>query len=717
MGFAGVHSIRPSRARTAPCATPPRLVVVFAVALALVGCTTSKTEQRDLWPADAAVADAAADTTPEPLDTAPNPAALSAGPSAPPAYRQMGTGQFIGRGRRLLPESVVEPADDDTYSVNLIDVPIAQAAKAILGDTLAVPYSLAPKVEGTITLLTTNPLSRSDMLETFNTVLELNGLSLKLEHNVYTIEALPATVGVSRFRLGQRTNPADRAVYVLPLKYVSTTEMIRILQPIVSSSVVLSSNSQRNILFATGSGADIEAILDAVSIFDIDVLQGKSVSLYVVRNAAPSTIAGELEQVFDAYEGGALEGVLRFLPNDALSSILIISSQPEYIARAEAWIERYEAATRSETRNAVVYHLDNRTAVDLLPVLSDLLSLGPAVVKDADADPDAAAPASDTNGTDAVGGGGTSGLPTVVADDVSNSIIAYGTAAQQQQIGRLISLLDEVAHQVLLEATIAEVALNDELAFGVRWFFESGNFAFNFTGIESGSLRPTAIIPSFNAIFAAADVRVAINALASVTDINIISSPSVLVLDNREAVLSVGDQVPIATQSVVSISDPDAPIVNSITQEDTGVILKVRPRVSSSGRVILEIQQEVSDVVATVTSGIDSPTIQQRLITTTVAVDHGQSVALGGLIRERREKSRDKVPVLGDVPVLGAAFRSTRDSDERTELLVIITPKLIHDATQAREVTDEFRRRLSGPGGLIKAVPRTTPHTFRRILR
>ncbi len=676
--------------------------------LILVGCVASKTEPGDLHPVQPVPPDTAGRTP----GATPAPAAPSGNVGTRSAYRQIGSGEFIGRTGRLLPEITIQQVDDGTYSVNLMEVPVAQATKAILGDTLGASYSLAPDAQGTITLLTTSPLNRNDLLETFNTVLELNGLSLKLENNVYVVEAIPATVGVSRFRLSARTRPADRAVYVLPLKFISATEMIRILQPIVSPSVTMSSNRQRNILFAGGSGADIDAILDAVSTFDIDVLRDKSVSLYTLRNADPSEIASELEQVFDAYEGGALEGVVRFVPNDTLSSILIISSQPDYVARAEAWIERFESAAGQEIRRAVIYHLENRTAVDLLPVLAELLSFGPSVVTDATA----TGATSGAAEAEASGGQRTGAPPRVVADDVSNAIIAFGTGAEQQQIGQLITRLDQVAHQVLLEATIAEVTLNDDLDFGVRWFFETGNFNFNFTGIQSGSVQPAALIPSFNAIFATSDIRAAINALDSVTDVNIVSTPSVLVLDNREALLSVGDKVPIATQSVVSTSDPDAPIVNSITQEDTGVILKVRPRVSSSGRVILEIDQEVSDVISTVTSGIDSPTIQQRIITTTVAVDDGQSVALGGLIRDRRERSRTKVPLLGDIPVAGTLFRSTSNKDDRTELLVIITPRLIHDASQARRVTDEFRRRLSGPSRLIQAGQRTTPRTLQYIV-
>jgi general secretion pathway protein D len=162
--------------------------------------------------------------------------------------------------------------------------------------------------------------------------------------------------------------------------------------------------------------------------------------------------------------------------------------------------------------------------------------------------------------------------------------------------------------------------------------------------------------------------------------------------------------VPIATQSAVSIGDPDAPIVNSIQFRDTGVILEVTPRVNASGLVVLDVFQEVSDVIATTTSDIDSPTIQQRSIESTVAVQSGDTVALGGLIRDRNEDSSSGVPLLSSIPLLGNLFKTTQTQVRRTELLVLITPRVVRDRSEALEVTDELRRRLSKLAPLEKRI-------------
>ena len=251
--------------------------------------------------------------------------------------------------------------------------------------------------------------------------------------------------------------------------------------------------------------------------------------------------------------------------------------------------------------------------------------------------------------------------------------------------------------QVLIEATIAEVTLTDDLEYGIQWFLKSANSQFNLSEPTAPGAAPRVFpgFPGFSYLFAsAADIRVTLNAIASVTDLNVISSPSLMVLDNQSAEIQVGDQVPVATQSAVSVTDPAAPVVNSIEYFDTGVILRVTPRVNAGGLVTMEIEQEVSDVSTTLTSGIDSPTIDQRRIRTTVAVQSGETVTLGGLIRDDRESSNSGVPVLREIPVLGKLFSTTTDFGERTELIVLITPRVVSNQLDARRVTEELRRRI-----------------------
>ncbi len=641
----------------------------------------------------------------------------SATVTGPRASRQVGTGVFLNSdvARQPLPTDplvVQEPGGE--YSVNLVNVPIVQATEAILGDTLNLDFAVESGVEGNITVLTSRPLRASDLLETFRVALDVNNLELAQEGGIYLVRESESVF--PRVRSFGVAGGTDQTVYALPLSFVSVDEMLRILQPIASPTTTLQAVPGRNILLASGSVTDIESVVDTVNLFDVDLLEGKSVSLVSLLSVDPETVAQELELVFDSYAGGALDGVISFVPNNELKSILIITSQPKYLVQAESWIRTYEASVSGEVHTAAIYRLENRAAVDLAPMLEELLSFGTLSLQEGADAPGAIDElvSSDPTQPTLASTAADPDVARIVADDVSNTIIVYATPGQHDEIARLIKRLDSVANQVLIEATIAEVRLTDELDFGVRWFLESGNFGFNFSGVSALS---GAVFPGFNATFTGgSEARVALNALSSVTDVNIVSSPSLLVLDNRQATLNVGDQVPVATQSSVTVNDPDAPIVNSITQLNTGVILNIRPRVSSSGRIILDIQQEVSDAVATTSSGIDSPTVQQRIITTSVAVDDGQSIVLGGLIRSRESETRNSVPLLGDIPLVGSLFRSKVDDVERTELLIFITPRVIRDPLAARQITDEYRSRLSKSIGVATLPDRSFSHQLKRIL-
>jgi general secretion pathway protein D len=167
-----------------------------------------------------------------------------------------------------------------------------------------------------------------------------------------------------------------------------------------------------------------------------------------------------------------------------------------------------------------------------------------------------------------------------------------------------------------------------------------------------------------------------------------------MALNNQEAVLQIGDQVPIITQQQQSTQDLNAPVVNSVELKDTGIILRVTPRVNSAGGVLLDIEQEASRVVQTTTSDIDSPTIQQRRIRTRVVLSDGEALVLGGLIQESTDRNKTGIPILSDIPVLGNAFRSVRDVNARTELLIFVRPYVVRDQQAARSASAEFRSRL-----------------------
>jgi general secretion pathway protein D len=280
----------------------------------------------------------------------------------------------------------------------------------------------------------------------------------------------------------------------------------------------------------------------------------------------------------------------------------------------------------------------------------------------------------------------------IAVDPANNALIIRARGSEYAGLERFLKEIDVAPDQVLIEVTIAEVTLNDTLKYGVEWYFKNADDQKYSLG---RALRPAATLPGFNFTYTIPDVEVALSALGSITDVQVISAPKLLTLNNRPANLQFGDQVPVITQTATGVRDAaDPTIVNSVQLRDTGIVLKVTPRISRGGTVFVDVNQEVSSAVQTTTSGIDSPTIQQRRISSTVAVQDGDSIALGGMIRQSDTRSNSGVPVLKDIPVVGNLFSSTSSLGARTELLIFLRPRIIPNAAAAREMTEQLKRGL-----------------------
>ena len=299
------------------------------------------------------------------------------------------------------------------------------------------------------------------------------------------------------------------------------------------------------------------------------------------------------------------------------------------------------------------------------------------------------------------GGGASSGANGSAEDSVriipngqNNAILLYATASERDTIEAMLRKIDILPLQVRIDATVAEVTLNDSLQYGTQFFFNAGiNGALNFSpaGTAAGALQQY----SGFVLSGPGNGQAALNALQAVTDVKVLSSPQVLVLDNEAARLQVGNLVPFLTQSSQSQITSNAPVVNSVDYRETGVILEVTPRVNSGGLVTMDISQEVSGVVpGTTTAGINSPTFSERNVSSRVVVEDGQTVGLAGLISDNASTSSSGIPWLKDVPILGLLAGRQENSRQRTELLVLITPRVVHDQRDARALTEDLRDQL-----------------------
>ena len=618
-----------------------------------------------------------------------------------------GTDRFVSPHRPVL-QAAKTTDGKDGYTLNLLNAPVAAAAKAVMGDTLGVNYTIDSRITGTISIQTSTAVDRDSLVDLFETALAVNGAAIVRHGNGYQIvpsnEALSVTPAISVSN-ATRGSPGI-AVQVIELQYIDAAEMQTILAPITRSGSILRIDQKRNQIVLAGTASDLRSIREAISVFDVDWMQGQSVALHPLQNSTPTELVEELNTIFGSDAGS---GVVRFIPNERLNSILVVTSRSKYLARAADWINRLDRRAASAESQLFVYDIQHRSAAELASVLQSVLSgeRGAIGTHSRNVAPDLSAVTISNTQPNASSDRASSGssvnpaasdLPYVVADLEKNALLISTTAEEYARIERILHQLDVAPKQVLLEAVIAEVRLNDELKFGLRWAVESGQFRLNLSDVATGFAG--AAFPGASFAYVTDNINVTLNALASITDVEIISSPNILALSNQKALLQVGDQVPIVTQQATSTTTGSAPVINSVELKDTGIILTVLPRVNSNGRVLLDIEQEVSNVVATTTSGIDSPTIQQRKIATKVLVGDGEALALGGLIQEQNSLERGQVPIVGDIPVIGNLFKNKTDTIRRTELVIFIRPRVVHNIHEAREITEEFRSRLDSSPAL-----------------
>ncbi len=636
-----------------------------------------------------------------------------------------GTGEYLGSTERKSEGETVPEAN--AITLNFQGTDLREFIKAVLGDVLGESFLIDPRVGGTVTIQTTTPLGKAEVLPLFEEILAMNGAAMVLTDGLYKIVPREAAVrGNLAPEISGAPDATGFAANIIPLRYIAALEMQKILEPFLTDPASLTIDSKRNLLILSGAGQEQALIRDTVAIFDVDWMRGMSTGLYPLSYVEPKTLKEELDAILQAVEGettgNLLDGLVRTVALERLNAILIISSTPAAQREMELWLQRLDKPGEYVGKRLYVYNVQNAKAVDLAGILSPVFGGGQdtTIKRPAELAP-GLRPVEVTNAPAAApnegqpqqppppaapqmprGEGVT--LPTddsvqIIADDVRNALVVLATPADYKMVEAAIRKLDVVPLQVLIEASILEVTLRDDLNYGVEWYFKNrldiNEGKSGVATLDLGASGIAAQAPSFSYIIKdAAGVNVALNALQNESDVDVLSSPSLMVLDNQTATINVGDEIPVPSRQSISNLDPSAPTVNEIQYRKTGVTLTVTPRVNSGGLVTMEIVQEVSSAVSTTTSDIDAPTIQNRMVESVVAINSGETIVLGGLIQDNASASESGIPGLHKIPLLGKLFGRTKNELSRTELLVLITPRVVGNRGEARAITDEFRAKL-----------------------
>ncbi|KJU85975.1 General secretion pathway protein D [Candidatus Magnetobacterium bavaricum] len=624
------------------------------------------------------------------------------------------------------------PALHNNISLFFDDADIFEIVHTVFGEIMKVNYLIDPRVKGRITFKTTAPVLGNDLLPIISTVFRLNGVSVMQEKGLYRIIPLtdiskePVPVNFGRHSKDVSVMGLS-LIQIVPLNFVGSKEMKDILTPFLSNGATISEVAGRNVIVISDTDENMKRLLQIVEIFDDDVFREVKVEMFVFKNLNIKDALEELKSAFPLLSAPSKEGLkIKYLIIERLNAILVIAPNDEYIHHFRKWVSVIDTVFEGARPKVYVYPLQNSEANHVVEILSQILSDSGGSTKTGTSSkptPTATpAPGSGTSGqktSASTTSSTTSAKPIHVSsssfvsqdtrifyDDKTNSLIILALPKDYMFIEDLIKKIDIVPRQVLIEAMIVEIQLNEGLEFGVEWFLNS-KFGGHDTNLNSWttsygtnvlSFDPTKPMATNAFTFAALNANSAVQGLlqtlSSKSTVNILSSPHILVTDNKEAKIQVGNKIPIATSST-NISGTTS-LQQTYQYTDTGVILKVKPHINDSGLVNLEVSQEVSDVGAVISNGVNSPTITTRNISTNMVVQDGKSVVMGGMIQESSDNSGKGIPILSDIPILGYLFGYHKNTVKKTELMVIITPRVVKSIDEAAKMTEEFKSKLTG---------------------
>ncbi|MGH8190405.1 MAG: secretin N-terminal domain-containing protein [Rhodanobacteraceae bacterium] len=657
-----------------------------------------------------------------------------------------------------------------TITFNFDNQPVQAAVQAILGDVLHANYAISPQVKGTVTFSTSQPVTKEEVLPILQMLLSWTGNALVQRSGSYLVvpvdQAAPGTLVPG---LGAVSPGSGYAAQLFPLHYVSAEAMQKLLKPFAEPKAFLLVDPIRNLLVMGGTPDELANYRNIIRTFDVDWLRGMSVAVIPLQHVQAEDLVGQLRTLFgeQGEKGQQMSSLVRLLPLKHSNSLVVITSQPSYIDEVRRLVTTIDNGAGNSS-GLYVYNVLNVKASDLARHLNELFGnttgngqqSSAGAVAPGFSPLEQAAPGSlgaqqgfggfssnnsfgngtgqgggDEFGSGGVGAGmvqgatqarrqqqmgqqGTLAFTTsegvrIAAVNENNQLLIRAKPGQWEKLLPVIERLDEKPLQVQIETRVLEVDLTGEFQFGVQYFLSH---------VESGSQIPPSAIPippiptpqpyGLFYTFAGRNLAAAISALDSSSDVKVLSAPSSVVLNNQETTFKVGEKIPVVqTYLAPGLGVGTAGVnVGQVQYIDTGVLLDVVPRVSPGGLVYMDVQQIVSK--PGVQDKFGNYTISNRALSTEVAVQSGQTVLLGGLIQQSNSTVNNGIPFLDRIPVVGHLFGNTDRNNSRTELIVLITPRIIRNPEDARRVTDEYQTQFESlrpilPGG--SAAPATLP--------
>lgn len=573
-------------------------------------------------------------------------------------------------------------------------------------------YNNQGKVNDTITLNLKAKVSKQQVFELAKQALAEKQISIKYNDGIFYLHHIDAKKSSKEYSVGVGRDiediPAEgeKAYQIVPLTFVNGRDIQTLIQDLtdVSTSVY----NRANAIIFHGVQSEIARAMNILKILDVPAANGRHIAMRKLTYISPTEFKKTVSEVLktEGFSGESISGTNLFniatMPR--LKAVIIHSSEKRIVERIKFWADNLDIPEAAADKSYLSYFPQYTKASELSDAITQLLNAEASVKEQAsgqaqeqnrlnqNANQNQQRNSRQRNSNSRSVNSSQENTPTVsssvindmavVADDKRNALIFYTEPAKYQSLLPILKQLDRPPMQVLLETRIVEVTLTEEFKHGVEWFVEKGNYTLGTAGLGA---NPGGIAWALTG----SDYNIAISLLESDNQVEILSSPRLVVRDGESANINVGSEIPIVVGQTNSIDNPNN-IQQQIQYRNTGVILDVTPTINAQGLVNMEVRQEVSEAGEDSVPGINSPIILNRSISTFVSAKSGQTVVLGGLISENNSNNEQKVPLLGDIPILGNLFQKGSDSTVRTELVIMITPKVLYQEEDINELKSLF---------------------------
>jgi general secretion pathway protein D len=614
----------------------------------------------------------------------------------------------------------------------------------VMAEIMKINYLIDPRVKGTVNIHTTGQLPAEEVFPIFQSILRLNGATAVEKDGLYEIvplsDAKKTYVPPTTLRGGTKVLSDEKyTIQIVSLKYIPATEASKLIKPFLSDGADIVEHPPHNILIISDVASNVKKSLDIIGLFDIDIFTDTRVRIYPVLNADVTEVAKEMERIFSSFEVStkSARGVgITFTPITRINSLLVVSSIPNIFEKVEGWLKELDRIPGEGSKLSVfVYYVQNAKAKDLADVLKEVFikAKEKKVEKGgapAETTPRGAKPAPTPTTPPAPGKEEVGGVPEgeigIVVDEPTNSLLIKAFHRDYRAILETIKKLDIYPKQVLIEVLLAEVTLDETNKFGIEWanFVSSHVTSSHAQGAALQSQPPvqtttdslgntttsplnpfTAPLASYGGLrYAIVELggrlSAAIDLAASQDRLKVISSPQIIASNNKEAKIQVGQSQPILTNTYTTpgvTSTTGAGVVEgTIEYKDIGIILSLTPRISDGGLVSLEISIEDSNVLASAALGNlpSIPAFTKKTAKTVLSVVEGETIVIGGLISESKEKITSGIPLLSKIPIIGGLFGFQSYETKRDELILLMTPHIISNQSTSDAVTKEFKDKV-----------------------